>query len=186
MALHEQLESQGKTLFKYRGHLPVLFLLAGLAAFAYYDLNHNEAGDFWNDSYAFFCLAVCFVGFIIRVITVGHTPTNTSGKNTEEHMADELNTTGMYSITRNPLYLGNFFMWLGVALLTQSLWFVVAFIFFYWIYYERIIYSEEEFLRNSYGERYLSWANATPVFIPAFKKWAKPSWTFSWKKVLKK
>jgi len=83
------------------------------------------------------------LGLFIRAYAVGHTPANTSGRNTKEQLADELNTTGIYSMVRHPLYLGNFFMWLGAAVLTKNGWFIVAFILLYWIYYERIMFAEE-------------------------------------------
>ncbi|NLL27934.1 MAG: DUF1295 domain-containing protein [Bacteroidales bacterium] len=41
-------------------------------------------------------------------------PKGISGKNTEKQIADFLNTKGMYSIVRHPLYLGDFLMWLGL------------------------------------------------------------------------
>lgn len=49
-------------------------------------------------------------GFLIRIYTIGFTPKNTLGRNTkEEQIAGELNTKGLYSLTRNPLYVGNFY-----------------------------------------------------------------------------
>ena len=66
-----------------------------------------------------------FFGLGIRVFTVGFTPKNTSGRNTAEQIADVLNTSGIYSMVRHPLYVGNFFMWLGIGLLTQNPYFVL-------------------------------------------------------------
>jgi isoprenylcysteine carboxyl methyltransferase (ICMT) family protein YpbQ len=127
------------------------------------------------------------IGLFIRVYTVGHTPANTSGRNTESgQMADSLNTTGIYSTVRHPLYLGNYLMWLGLSLLTGSLWFVIIFCLFYCIYYERIMYAEEQFLRKKFGTTYTEWANKTPAFFPRFRFFLKPNLPFSWKKVLKK
>ena len=36
----------------------------------------------------------------------------TSGKNTAKQIAESLNTSGIYSVLRNPLYLANFLNWL--------------------------------------------------------------------------
>ncbi|MBW6498500.1 MAG: DUF1295 domain-containing protein [Bacteroidales bacterium] len=75
------------------------------------------------------CLFFCLLGFGIRIYIVGHTPKNTSGRNTSGQLADELNTTGVYSVVRHPLYLGNFFMWLGMAVITLKFDFwLVAFL----------------------------------------------------------
>src|SRR5690606_25761265 len=115
------------------------------------------------------------------------TPKNTSGRNTHEgQVADTLNTTGIYSIVRHPLYLGNFLMWLGPALLTENLWFIIVFILSYWVYYERIMFAEEQFLARKFGEVYTKWADSVPAFIPKFRPFSKPDFPFSIKKVLKK
>ena len=187
MALLEEFEKQGNYLFKSRGILPLIILLAGLGAFIQTEINLS---GFQNpelkEIYRFFCLFVCFIGFGIRIYTVGHTPKNTSGRNTESQLADELNTSGIYSIVRHPLYLGNFFMWLGVALLTENGWFVGMFVFLYWVYYERIMFAEEQFLRQKFRTVYLEWAKVTPAFFPAFKNRTRPKMPFSWRKILKK
>ena len=131
-------------------------------------------------------LLVSLFGLAVRVRTAGHTPDRTSGRNTAEgQVADELNTTGIYSVMRNPLYVGNFFMWLGIALLTADWWFVVAFVLFYVLYYERIIYAEERFLLVRFGENYRRWAEAPPCVFPRWRNFRKPVRPFSLKKVLR-
>jgi protein-S-isoprenylcysteine O-methyltransferase Ste14 len=179
MALQEEMESQGNYLFKHRGTFPIIILLIGFYVFIREDT--HEFG-----SYQYVCFLVAMFGLYIRSYTVGHTPANTSGRNTAGQLADTLNSTGIYSTVRHPLYVGNFFMWLGAALLTGNLWFVIAFIFIYWVYYERIMFAEEQFLRKKFGAVYTSWAAVTPAFIPSLKNFVKPSVPFSWKKVLKK
>lgn len=189
MALQEELESQGVWLFKYRGTLPVIILLVGLAIYLNTALNPETfilKGTEYEIYFVYFCLLVSLLGQVVRAYTVGHTPKNTSGRNTEEQLADTLNTSGIYSTVRHPLYVGNFLMWLGPALLTGNIWFVVAFCLFYWVYYERIMFAEEQFLRRKFKEVYTNWAENVPAFIPSFKNFRKPDLSFSWKKVLKK
>ena len=186
--LQYEMQSQGNVLFRYRSYLPIIILFAGLAVYidTQFDILNGLRSPipFW---YELVCLAVASLGLIIRIYTVGHTPKNTSGRNTAEgQVADEVNTTGIYSSVRHPLYVGNFFMWLGPAMFTANIWFTVAFIMMYWIYYERIMYAEEQFLVGKFGEIYASWAKITPAFIPSFKHWTTARLTFSWKKVLKK
>ena len=77
-------------------------------------------------------------------------------------------------------------MWFGVAMLTENTWFSIAFVLFYAFYYERIMYAEESFLRTKFGQTYLDWALNVPAFIPSFKNYVKPKYSFSIKKVLKK
>ena len=136
--------------------------------------------------YEYLCLAVSLSGTLVRIYTVGHTPVGTSGRNTANQVADVLNTTGIYSTVRHPLYLGNFLMWLGIALLTCNVGFVAVFVLAYWLYYERIMYAEEQFLRRKFGDTYLRWAERTPAFIPCLKRFRPTDLPFSWKKVIKK
>ncbi len=188
MALQEELKTQGDYLFKNRSFLPLIILVIGLLVFAYSQYYKTESNQNWfSENFNFICLAISLLGLVIRIITVGFTPKNTSGRNTKNgQVAEEINNTGIYSVVRHPLYLGNFFMWLGVAMLTANAWFTVAFILFYAFYYERIMYAEESFLRGKFGEAYLKWAEITPAIIPSFKNYKKPVRSFSTKKVLAK
>lgn len=183
MALIETLKRQGDFLFRYRSYFPLLFLIAGITVYAIpiYRGVYN-----YQPFYYFVCFAVSIIGFAIRVVTIGYTPKNTSGRNTKEQVADVVNTTGMYSLIRHPLYLGNFFMWLGLALLTRNIWFISLFTLLFWIYYERIMFAEEYFLRNKFGDAYTSWADRVPAFIPRYFKWVKPGTSFSFRKALRR
>ncbi len=127
------------------------------------------------------------LGIGIRAWAIGHTPKGTSGRNTYQgQIAEKLNTTGVYSLVRHPLYLGNFLMWLGLLLYTGHTLLLVLIGGFFWVYYERIMFAEEAFLRNKFGEDFLAWAARTPAFIPAIKGYRKPGLTFSGKNVLRR
>jgi len=189
MALQEEFEEQGIWLFRYRGVLPLIILFIGTVLYLRTEIYPETF--FLEDTpyeiyYEMFCLFLSLIGLGIRVYTVGHTPKNTSGRNVKGQVADTLNTTGIYSIVRHPLYLGNFFMWIGPALITGNLWFVIAFCLFYWIYYERIMFAEEQFLRRKFGNIYTDWAKRVPAFIPNLKNFKPSNLPFSLKKVLKK
>jgi protein-S-isoprenylcysteine O-methyltransferase Ste14 len=151
-------------------------------------LPHSEnSGDIdrVNNLWSIVCMFVSFCGLTIRIATIGCTSAGTSGTNTKRQIADFLNTTGMYSITRNPLYLGNFFVGFGFFMLPQLWWLSLLFVLMFWLYYERIIFAEEEFLREKFGKSYLDWAAKTPAFIPNMKAWNRPILAFSCRKALK-
>lgn len=189
MALLENMEKQGIWLFKNRSYLPLIILAFGIGAYLRVELNPQLfflEGTPWEVFYECFCLLIGMTGLAVRIYTVGHTPRGTSGRNVNEQIANELNTTGMYSIMRHPLYFGNFLMWLSLALLTGNFWFVAIFSLVYWIYYERIMFAEEQFLRRKFTSDYTSWAKNVPPFCPRFRRFKKPAYPFSWKKVLKK
>jgi protein-S-isoprenylcysteine O-methyltransferase Ste14 len=188
MELQEQFEHQGNWLFKRRGTLPLLLLLAGIVARVYYSRDVTPLFDdtpFRIDGYIPICILVSLLGLAIRAYTVGHAADKTSGRNTSEQIAETLNQTGIYSIVRHPLYLGNFIAWLGIALSLRSYWFVAVFSLVYWIYYERIMFAEERFLQRKFGETFSEWARRTPAFIPDFRLFVRPENPFRWRKVLR-
>lgn len=185
--LQNEFKKQGDFLFRYRGILPLAILLVGLAVFINRKIQFAERGIAYPEDYfMFICLAVSLAGLVIRIFTVGHTPANTSGRNSKRQLAEGVNKSGIYSIVRHPLYLGNFLIWLGFALLTAHLWFIIAFVFLYWVYYERIMFAEEYFLHKKFNKTYKEWAIKTPAFVPDLTKYRAPSLPFSWKKTLKK
>jgi protein-S-isoprenylcysteine O-methyltransferase Ste14 len=92
----------------------------------------------------------------------------------------------MYSVVRNPLYLGNFFMGLSIALFLHLWWIPLIYTLSFAIYYERIIFAEEMFLRQKFGEEYVEWASRTPAFIPKLSLWRKPDLSFSLRTVIKR
>ena len=122
-----EFEKRGKWLFKYRSKLPVILLVMGMLV--YYFTVKNASKHKNLELFKFIGLAVCLFGLYIRIIVIGHTPKNTSGRNKSKQIADKLNTLGIYSIVRNPLYLGNFFMWLGISIITQNIYFIIIFFF---------------------------------------------------------
>ena len=183
MPLREELRSHGEWLFRWRSYLPlVLFACVVPAMIA----SRMSTGDSIWTKWEIVCLAVALLGEAVRVITVGYVPGGTSGRNTECQVASALNTAGMYSVVRHPLYLGNFLMWMGPALLPGNLWLATTVALAFWIYYERIMLAEEEFLRGLYGEAYVEWASRTPAFIPRLSGWRAPPLPFSLRTVLRR
>jgi protein-S-isoprenylcysteine O-methyltransferase Ste14 len=183
MALVHEFENSGNWLFKRRSWLPGFIIVAGIAMMY---LGNRQAILFdMRDELIF--LGVSILGQVIRILTVGFTPKNTSGRNTTNgQIADELNVTGIYSLLRHPLYLGNFFMWLGPVLFLRSAGVAVVFILIYWLYYERIMFAEEQFLRRKFGDIYDKWSEKVSPIIPYPFKYIPPKLPFSVKNVLKR
>jgi protein-S-isoprenylcysteine O-methyltransferase Ste14 len=145
----------------------------------------TRQGILFNATEEMIFLGVSLFGEAIRVYTVGFTPKNTSGRNTVSgQIADEINVTGIYSIVRHPLYVGNFFMWLGPSLFLRSVWFTIVFCLIYFIYYERIMFAEEQFLRKKFGDAYDKWSEKVRAFIPVFTKFIPARLPFSLRNVL--
>jgi protein-S-isoprenylcysteine O-methyltransferase Ste14 len=176
MGMREEFEATGTWLFRRRGYLPLLlFPMLLLAAGG----SPTSSGAPLDTAWDGLCVALALSGFAIRVATVGFVPRDTSGRNLRRPQAVSLNTTGLYSLVRHPLYLGNYLMWLGVSLFPRTWWAPVIVSLVFWLYYERIMFAEEEFLRRQFGPDYVAWAERTPAFLPRLWRWRPPEVRFS-------
>ncbi|MEW6260254.1 MAG: isoprenylcysteine carboxylmethyltransferase family protein [Thermodesulfobacteriota bacterium] len=183
MALREEFNKQGNWLFRWRSYLPLVMIIIVLLGMSYFEYpGHNETYD---DIWEIACMFISFLGVGIRFFTVGYTPEGTSGTNTRRQIADRLNTVGMYSVVRHPLYLGNFIIWFGLSAFFHLWWFSLIVMLIFWLYYERIMFAEEEYLREKFGDNYSQWAEKTPAFIPDMRKWSSSDTAFSFRKAIK-
>lgn len=185
MGLQNELVRQGEWLFRWRSFLPIAFV-APLAIGVWtmeWPLGSYAFHIFWE----YVCLGTSLLGVLVRVLTIGHTPAGTSGRNTAGgQVAESLNTTGIYSTVRHPLYFGNFLIGLGAAMVPFEGWLVAVYLLSFWLYYERIMLAEEAFLRVKFGRDYDRWAKQTPPFLPKLWNWTRPSLPFSFRNVLKR
>jgi protein-S-isoprenylcysteine O-methyltransferase Ste14 len=183
MPMRESLKRSGDWLFRRRSYVPVALLpivAAGVAASAHPVPLARER--LWEAV----CFLVSMLGVVVRAWTVGTAPARTSGRNQGRQIADQLNTTGPYSLVRNPLYVGNALMWAGVVMYARSAWLALGVAFAFWVVYERIIYAEEEFLRERFGVRFVEWASATPAFVPRLSGYRRAPLPFSFRNVLRR
>ena len=164
--LREEMEAQGNFLFRYRGLFPVPIVFGGVAAFTwtgFYGAFSWFSPGGWG---AIGCFIVSLFGLLVRSVVVGHAPPGTSGRNTQSQVAETVNRDGLYSTVRHPLYFGNYLMWLGCVLMTQSLSIVVIVSLIFALYYERIMFAEEAFVAAKYGDMYTDWARNVSGFFP--------------------
>lgn len=182
MTLKDEMVKSGTYLFRWRSYLPLLFLPVVVLAFE--NFNYLGESETFDHLWEVFCVAVAASGLLLRALTVGYVPAHSSGRNTKQQEAHTLDTTGMYSIVRHPLYLGNFLIWLGVVLFAHTWWLVLIAILAFWVYYERIMFAEEEFLRTSFGAEFERWAGRTPAFVPTLRNWKPQTLSFSWRSLL--
>jgi protein-S-isoprenylcysteine O-methyltransferase Ste14 len=179
MALKETFENQGNFLFRYRGHIPIAFVLLAIP-FAFIESSFD---CFYIN--LILSLLFVFLGHLVRTRTVGRRELHTSGRNRSQQVASRLNTKGWYSMVRHPLYFGNFLIWLGLAFFLGNWHLIVIFCLLFWLYYERIMFAEEQFLERKFGSYFLSWSEQVPAFFPNYKKFQASENTFSWRIVFK-
>ena len=179
MALKQSLEKNGLFLFRYRGQIPVFIFLLGLPFiyFSYYTKSYFNLAELMGGSTDTLFTILTIVGIIvsvagmwIRAYTIGTTPRGTSGRNTKEQVANELNSTGIYSTVRHPLYLGNYLMWAGLLIFIGSIPLFLVTSLLYWVYYERIMFAEECFLEKQFGQKYIDWSLTVPPFVQKLPK----------------
>ena len=179
MALKETFENQGNFLFRYRGHIPIFFLLLAIP-FAF--LGKSNDLFYLNFVISLICI---IAGHLVRARTVGRRELHTSGRNRSQQVASRLNTKGWYSMVRHPLYFGNFLIWLGLAFFLENYYLILILCLLFWLYYERIMFAEEQFLERKFGSNFLSWSNNVPAFFPNFSKFQASENLFSWRIVFK-
>lgn len=75
-------------------------------------------------------------------------------------------THGPFAWSRNPLYNGNFFVWMGVVTLSGATWFLPIAIVIFAIEYFFIVRFEEGVLESFFGQQYLEYKASTPRWFP--------------------
>jgi len=186
MALIHSLEKNGNKLFRYRGQIPLILFLLSIPAIYFTDYDCFFRNENYKYGLLIFSAIISFSGQVIRAIAIGTSNKHTSGRNTREQVAEALNTKGIYSTLRHPLYLGNYFMWIGIVIYVGNISFFMIVSLLFWVYYERIMFAEERFLERKFGQSYLDWSLKVPAFIPSFKNYEKTDIPFSMKTILRR
>jgi protein-S-isoprenylcysteine O-methyltransferase Ste14 len=183
MYQHE-LARSGKKLFFVRGlYIYTIITIGALIAWTSGEKGPFD-GDDSNQLWFWLSLVVAASGAFVRIITSGFAALGTSGRAKVAAEASELNTTGPYSLVRNPLYVGRILNFTGLAMLSGS-WVFGALIFLMAVLvYERISIYEEEFLRGKFGDAHAAWAKDVPALLPRLSGWIKPKYPFWWKRMI--
>ena len=141
--------SIGNFFFKYRNNLFIfLYLLLFVPSWPIF-----SADNFGPKYYLIpiiLGLLVTFSGEIIRGVTIGLAYIIRGGKDKKVY-AEKLVTEGIFKHCRNPLYVGNILMLLGVGILSNSLFYVGIVMPVFLFIYQAIVLAEEKFLRNKFG-----------------------------------
>jgi len=162
------LSRAGQTLFRWRSFTPVLLLALTIPPLARTRGAHHLA-------FVAIGFALCVLGQALRAWVLGVVPDGTSGQN-ERLIATDLNTEGPYALTRNPLYLGNLFITLGLCAIAHDAIITALVVCLFATQYRAIIAAEEAFLREKFGGRFDEYASRVPRFGPrrlAFPRMAR-------------
>lgn len=141
--------SIGNFFFKYRNTLFIfLYLLLFLPSAPLF--TQEAFGENYYLIPIILGLVITFSGEIIRGITIGLAYIIRGGRDKKVY-AEKLVTEGIFNHCRNPLYVGNILMLLGVGVLSNSLIYVGIIIPLFLFIYQAIVLAEENFLRNKFG-----------------------------------
>lgn len=91
-------------------------------------------------------------------------------------------TSGPYAYTRNPLYLGSFFILIGLFIAANSFYLTVAALVLAVLVYTFTVRAEESFLSKRFGEDYAHYRACVPRLFPYRRSYAQadPALSFSW------
>lgn len=132
-------------------------------------------------------LAVAAAGQALRFYTLGLVREGSSGQGAVLE-STHLNTQGPYARVRNPLYLGNLGIVLGLLLIAHDPWAYAATLGFFFGEYHFIIRAEERFLLERHGDAYRDFLAKVPRWVPRWNR-AYPGRLndrFDWRRGLKK
>src|SRR6185295_1525022 len=132
-------------------------------------------------------LAVAMAGQALRFSTLSQVREGSSGQGAVLE-STHLNTQGPYAHVRNPLYVGNLGIVLGLLLIAHDPWAYAVTLGFFFGEYHFIIRAEERFLLERHGDAYRDFLSKVPRWVPRLRP-AYPGRLndrFDWRRGLKK
>jgi len=166
-ATEQSLPAQiGAVLFRHRGWLPLLFLGIPLV------FPGSTSPFRWQVG-----LALIIIGEAIRLAGVAAAGSVTRRRSRN---VQRLVTYGIFAWARNPLYIGNFLIWMGFVTISGVLWFLPAAVLLFAVEYELIVRYEEGVLESIFGREYLDYKNCTPRWIPRPPKGEQIAGEYDW------
>ncbi len=160
----------GAFLFKHRTWFPVLFLAVPLIA----------PGETTIASWA---IGATLIGigefFRLAGVAAAGTATRRRSRNVQR-----LVNYGIFSWSRNPLYNGNFLVWMGFVVISGVVWFLPIAVLLFALEYSFIVRYEEGVLESTFGREYLVYKNCTPRWLPTKpdkKLSGKHDWPQAWR-----
>ena len=159
MAAGSPLERFGALLFRWRSFTPLLLVPVAVPLLWG---SRGLASPWWM----VIGFVLCAAGQALRAWVIGQVPDGTSGQN-EVLIATQLNTSGPYAHMRNPLYLGNLLITLGLCALAHEPVVLALVGALFWLQYRAIIAAEEQFLRGRFGPAFDDFCARVPRFWPS-------------------
>jgi protein-S-isoprenylcysteine O-methyltransferase Ste14 len=178
------LVSLGNFFFKTRDALFPIVLI-GLITLSTSSIPHGNPAQARLFDWVGFGIAA--LGQILRIAVVGYRYIVRGGRNREVY-AEGLVTTGFFTLSRNPLYVGNLLILFGLHLIWHSTLMLAIGIPFFLLGYRAIVAAEEAYLGRQYGAEYAAYCARTRRWWPRLSgvRAATAGMTFNWRRVILK
>jgi protein-S-isoprenylcysteine O-methyltransferase Ste14 len=131
--------------------------------------------------------AIAFSGQALRAVVIGLAYIERGGKNKKIY-ASKLVQNGIFAHSRNPLYVGNLLIIVGLTVIHNGTWMYAIVLPFFFFVYMAIVAAEERFLHREFGAEYDEYCRRVPRFIPRLAGLGSTlrSMTFDWKRLVRK
>ena len=174
----------GNRLFLHRNSIfPVVFL-----AIVFLDRPRYPFGDAsWDRILDLVGILLALSGQVIRALAIGLAYIDRGGKDGKVY-ATKLVQDGIFAHSRNPLYLGNILVFLGLFVVLNSRLGYLLGVPAVLVAYLSITLAEENFLRGKFGAEYVEYCKRVNRFLPSLRglRTTLSSMRFDWLRVIRK
>lgn len=170
----------GRVLFNTRNALfPIALIVFALAS--------RPMRPEWDLALDILGVLVALSGQALRVVVIGLDYIQRGGRNRQIH-ADRLVTGGFFAHSRNPLYVGNMLVYLGLFMILNSPAGWLLGVPFFLFAYLCITAAEEDFLSRQFGAEYQAYRSRVPRYWPNWKGLGATvrGMEFDWRRVIRK
>ncbi|MCZ6776541.1 MAG: isoprenylcysteine carboxylmethyltransferase family protein [Ignavibacteria bacterium] len=145
--------------FKYRSYTPIPFLII-IVVVAEPTLPSLVIG-----------LLIVIVGESVRFwgVSIAGSETRTTRMVGGSHLV----TSGPFAYVRNPLYVGNIMVYVGIGVMSMALfpWLLIIACLWFYVQYRLIVAWEEEFLLQRFGAEFADYQKHVRRFLPRMTKY---------------
>jgi len=174
----------GHILFRTRDAIVPVVLLAAAFGTRPHVVAASVRADHLVDAFG---AAVSFGGQAIRTLVIGLVYITRGGQN-RRIWASSLVEDGIFAHCRNPMYIGNLLLVIGLAVVHNGWAMYLIVLPLFVLAYVSIVSAEEEYLRSRFGDAYVEYCRRVPRWIPSVRGLFTTirSSRFDWRKVLRK
>lgn len=174
----------GQFFFKYRNFIsPIVFISIALLFRPRMLLGDAR----WDAAMDLAGIAMVLAGQVLRAAVIGFAYIKRGGKDAQVYAAS-LVQEGFFAHCRNPLYFGNFLMFLGMfVILNSPAGYAIGIPFFAFLYWT-IVLAEEDYLGAKFGQTYEQYCRRVNRFVPDLRGLRKTlsGSRYDWRQLIRK